>query len=160
MASDILRTFKCYPKLFEEKSLSYNFIEISESLSKLQWENLTDKKHKSKRIINKACEDFYHSSNKDNISLYWYRSIDHMNLRSDNFNGCTIFLAYEFFDALPIHKFVKIENTWKEIFIDVKNENELQFVVLPNSSLATALISVSLLVPLNHLTQLSFYITF
>ena len=47
------------------------------------------------------------------------------------FVGFTFFIAHEFFDALPIHKFVKVDSeivgsdkkSWREILIDIKVRN-------------------------------------
>ena len=36
--------------------------------------------------------------------------------------------ANEFFDALPIHQFIKINNNWHERLIDLDLNNNLQFI--------------------------------
>ena len=33
--------------------------------------------------------------------------------------GFSMFLAHEFFDALPVHKLVKVEEEWREVLVDV-----------------------------------------
>lgn len=136
MASDILRSLKCFPNIFNDCNLSFHFIEISESLSQLQFKTLSCQgENKSKALSGNG--DYYLHSAHQNLPLYWYKSLDHMDLQSDNYSGCTIFLAYEFFDALPIHKFVKTDKGWKEVFIDVDDdEDKLKFTVLPNITLA------------------------
>ena len=56
--------------------------------------------------------------------IYWYSRIE------DVPNGFSFYLAHEFFDALPIHKFVKTKDGhWREILIDIDEQsNKLRFV--------------------------------
>ena len=42
--------------------------------------------------------------------------------------GPKIFLANEFFDALPIKQFFKINNKWYEKYVDLSDKNNLKFV--------------------------------
>ena len=42
-------------------------------------------------------------------------------------NGFSMLYANEFFDALPIHQFVKVNNNWHERLIDINSNNELYF---------------------------------
>lgn len=41
----------------------------------------------------------------------------------------SLYLAHEFFDALPIHKYQKTENGFKEILIDVDEQNNFKYVL-------------------------------
>ncbi len=43
-------------------------------------------------------------------------------------NGFSMLYANEFFDALPIHQFIKINNNWHERLIDIDSNNDLQFI--------------------------------
>ena len=55
--------------------------------------------------------------------VYWYPRVE------DVPKGFTFYLAHEFFDALPINKFTKTEeHEWREVLIDIDNNNELRFV--------------------------------
>ena len=56
--------------------------------------------------------------------IYWYSRIE------DVPKGFSFYLAHEFFDALPIHKFVKTKDGhWREILIDIDEQNnKLRFV--------------------------------
>ena len=44
-----------------------------------------------------------------------------------NYKNPTIFLANEFFDALPIKQFFKKQNDWYEKFVDLTNPKEAKF---------------------------------
>ena len=43
-------------------------------------------------------------------------------------NGFLMLYANEFFDALPIHQFIKINNNWHERLIDLDLNNNLEFI--------------------------------
>ncbi len=43
-------------------------------------------------------------------------------------NGPNIFIANEFFDALPIKQFFKIKKKWTERYVDLANKNDIKFV--------------------------------
>jgi cyclopropane-fatty-acyl-phospholipid synthase len=45
-----------------------------------------------------------------------------------NFKDPTIFLANEFFDALPIKQFFKRQDNWYERFVDLTNPKEAKFI--------------------------------
>ena len=46
----------------------------------------------------------------------------------ENFKDPTIFLANEFFDALPIKQFFKRQDEWYERFVDLTNPKEAKFI--------------------------------
>ena len=43
-------------------------------------------------------------------------------------NGFSMLYANEFFDALPIHQFIKVNDNWHERLIDINSNNELHFI--------------------------------
>jgi NADH dehydrogenase [ubiquinone] 1 alpha subcomplex assembly factor 7 len=49
-------------------------------------------------------------------------------------NGFLMIYANEFFDALPIHQFTKVNNNWHERLIDINSNNDLQFIYDKNPS--------------------------
>ncbi|XP_025161320.1 protein arginine methyltransferase NDUFAF7 homolog, mitochondrial isoform X2 [Harpegnathos saltator] len=56
------------------------------------------------------------------VKMYWYYSIN------DVPRNFSIFVAHEFFDALPIHKFQKTDKGWREVLVDIVQEtNEERF---------------------------------
>lgn len=42
--------------------------------------------------------------------------------------GFTMLYANEFFDALPIHQFIKVNDKWHERLIDIDSKNDLRFI--------------------------------
>nr|VZH94979.1 unnamed protein product [Spirometra erinaceieuropaei] len=51
---------------------------------------------------------------KPNPSIHWHSSLDEIPQ-----GRCSYYLAHEFFDALPIHRFQKVDGKWHEVFVDV-----------------------------------------
>lgn len=70
---------------------------------------------------------------KTGIPIFWYRDIQ------DVPPGYSFYLAHEFFDALPIHKFQRTEKGWREVLVDIDPEvpDQLRFVLSPSSTPAT-----------------------
>nr|XP_005994021.1 PREDICTED: NADH dehydrogenase [ubiquinone] complex I, assembly factor 7 [Latimeria chalumnae] len=60
-------------------------------------------------------------------------------LTSDVLRGYAFYLAHEFFDALPIHKFQKTEKGWREVLIDLDPQvpHNLRFVLAPSPTMAS-----------------------
>ncbi|MDC0235410.1 SAM-dependent methyltransferase [Candidatus Pelagibacter sp.] len=68
--------------------------------------------------------DFLINNQKENLKLEkisWIKDIKQVNSHP------TIFLANEFFDALPIKQFFKKKENWIERFVDLKEENKAEF---------------------------------
>jgi len=68
--------------------------------------------------------DFLINKQKGNLKLEkisWIKDIKQVNSHP------TIFLANEFFDALPIKQFFKKKENWIERFVDLKGENKAEF---------------------------------
>ena len=59
--------------------------------------------------------------------VFWINSIDNLK------NGPNIFLANEFFDALPIKQFIKKKNKWFEKKIKVLRNNNLELIDKPTN---------------------------
>lgn len=63
-----------------------------------------------------------------NVNVFWHddlRSVPKGMIRYLIFQDYyTIFMAHEFFDALPVHKFQKTEKGWREVFVDIDESSE------------------------------------
>lgn len=102
--------------------ISLHLVEVSPHLSQLQARRLCCQYRNCEQT-----EDERHYCRGETLSgipVLWYDKIE------DVPPHFSIVLAHEFFDALPIHKFQKSDNKWREIMIDfdVKTE-KYQFVV-------------------------------
>ena len=146
LANDIVQTFQHFrQKIFGTTRMSFHFVEVSETLSKIQFNNLCGKRLDWNEVggdwESNVKEECYQSgmSKFGDIEMHWHRDLD-----SVPDDGFTFFLAHEFFDALPIHKFVQTDKGWREIYVDVKpgSDNTLHFTQLPEATLATKLIKV------------------
>ncbi len=72
------------------------------------------------------------------VDIDWHENF------SDIPNGPAVFLANEFFDALPVRQFEKGEKGWAERFVDIEPDGEgLRFVLQPDEA-ATALMPSNL----------------
>ena len=59
--------------------------------------------------------------NLKNEKIIWTQDLE------ENYKDPTIFLANEFFDALPIKQFFKRQDDWYEKFVDLKNPKDVKF---------------------------------
>ena len=60
-----------------------------------------------------------------------YRKVQWLNNLDELDNLPCIFIANEFFDALPIKQFVKIENKWHERYVKFISKNKSKFLDIP-----------------------------
>ena len=56
-----------------------------------------------------------------NFKVKWIKNLNEIN------ENPTIFVANEFFDALPIKQFFKIKNQWTERYVDIERNNKFKF---------------------------------
>lgn len=84
-------------------NISVHLVEVSPTLSLIQAKNLcktiTEYDTKINESKNNPINYYREGITEDEIKVYWYDSI------KDVPKNFSIFLAHEFFDALPIHKF-------------------------------------------------------
>ncbi|XP_017756410.1 PREDICTED: NADH dehydrogenase [ubiquinone] complex I, assembly factor 7 homolog isoform X2 [Eufriesea mexicana] len=139
LIKDILRVFKQFRSL---NDISIHLIEISPILSQIQAKNLckTIIEHNTKVSEYKHNPVTYYKEGitEDGVKLYWYYSV------KDVPKNFSIFLAHEFFDALPIHKFQKTNRGWSEVLVDIiqgSNEEKFCYVLSKTSTPATFYIS-------------------
>lgn len=129
LADDVLRVFKQFPQLPLD-TLTLHLVEVSPNMSDVQHTTLTGQ---HKRAADDATDGIldripYRSAKtKAGIPVSWYTSLSQVP------TGFTCFLAHEFFDALPIHKFQKTSSSWREIMVDTDENrgDELRFVLSP-----------------------------
>ena len=123
LMQDILRTMlKLVPN--ELQDVSVHFVETSPVLTKIQEARLCgyfhnkpekpevdDGKNSSNQNV------IHHAISKHGPPVRWYTRL------ADVPTGFSFFIANEFFDALPIHQFVKDPNSksWEEVLVDLDN---------------------------------------
>lgn len=122
-----------YKQFKSLNNISVHLVEISPTLSLIQAKNLCKTITEYDTKINESKSNpvnYYREGiTEDGIKIYWYNSI------KDVPKNFSIFLAHEFFDALPIHKFQKTDRGWCEVLVDIiQGSNEEKFCyVLSNA---------------------------
>ncbi|XP_062407467.1 protein arginine methyltransferase NDUFAF7, mitochondrial [Sardina pilchardus] len=138
LASDILRVFSQLKTVLTGASISVHLVEVSPKLSQVQAQCLTGDQSQVSASENEPA--YRTGTTSTGLPISWYRRID------DVPQGFSIFLAHEFFDALPVHKFQKTEKGWREVMVDIDpaapdGVDKLRFVLLPSPSLASAVLT-------------------
>uniref|UniRef100_A0A8I3PDW7 Protein arginine methyltransferase NDUFAF7 n=1 Tax=Canis lupus familiaris TaxID=9615 RepID=A0A8I3PDW7_CANLF len=105
--------------------ISIHMVEVSEKLSEIQALTLTEEKIPLER--NAGSSVYMKGVTKSGIPISWYRDLH------DVPKGYSFYLAHEFFDVLPVHKFQKTPQGWREVFIDIDPQvsDKLRFVLAP-----------------------------
>jgi len=118
LMSDMTRALRTFEQT--RGNLQLRFVEISPRLKEIQKQSIS---HEPDLIENSE----------------WHPTFESLD---ENRSGFTAFLAHEFLDALPIHKFVRDPTThqWRELLIDYSPEEELRYCISRNPSLSTRLL--------------------
>lgn len=92
-----------FKKLNLSNKISIHLIEISPVLSAIQAKKLCTESRDIEPVVNEdqknAVTHYKEGVTREGVKVYWYHSIN------DVPRKFSIFVAQEFFDALPIHKF-------------------------------------------------------
>lgn len=165
LAEDLLRVFRQFPDLRDLVSL--HLVEVSPALSQMQSERLTGKSETPPMTTNggpvqhnsEMSQNFSENSRslgayRQGVTKYgakvsWYRALE------DVPKGLSFFLAHEFLDALPVHKFQKTERGWCEVLVDINDSSDgkspFHFVLSPGRTAAsTAFLQVPETDPRDH----------
>ncbi|KAK2186501.1 hypothetical protein NP493_198g04009 [Ridgeia piscesae] len=152
LADDMLRVFAKFEGIRDAVSL--HMVEVSPKLSEMQQEKLsgipvsphnTDAKEGRPSVTSEnqssmtdaeamASSDSHYRNcqSKHGVPVSWYRGLQ------DVPRGFSFFVAHEFFDALPVHKFQKRDGHWREVMVDVdyspNAEHHLRFVLSQQST--------------------------
>jgi NADH dehydrogenase [ubiquinone] 1 alpha subcomplex assembly factor 7 len=117
LSKDILRVFR---QLGMSNKLSLHLVEVSPILSEIQKKNLCSMEVKKEDKIDSVGKYYKKGVTADNVKVFWYKSI------VDIPEGFSIFIAQEFFDALPIYKFQKTKDGWFEVLVDIDPTNKIE----------------------------------
>ena len=129
LMSDLLRGVAPFRSFVA--ALEVSLVEVSPVLRRLQWQALG--------CVGEWTEATTEGVTDRQVKVSWHRSLDEIS------TGCsappTLYLAHEFFDALPVHQFHKGERTWCEILVaesEAKNDPfHFRMVLSPGPTPAT-----------------------
>ncbi|CAH1765813.1 10323_t:CDS:2, partial [Entrophospora sp. SA101] len=96
LLDDILRALSKFKECYNSIT-RVNLVEVSQEMRKIQYSKLCEKGNKQ----------------DDRIEFNWYNSFEEIP------DLWSMVIAHEFFDALPIHRFEKTDNCWREYLVDV-----------------------------------------
>ncbi|XP_044763454.1 protein arginine methyltransferase NDUFAF7 homolog, mitochondrial [Coccinella septempunctata] len=123
LSEDILRVFGQFKSL---SSCSLSLVEVSPYLSKLQGQRLC---LQSNNVSIPSSPFYKEGIAQEGVQVKWYKRLEDV---PDIFS---IVIAHEFFDALPIHKFQKTENGYREVLIDIdQEEGKFRYVISCNET--------------------------
>ncbi|KAJ6215730.1 hypothetical protein RDWZM_010230 [Blomia tropicalis] len=119
LTSDIARVMSQFE--MTKDCCQFFLIEISTHLQQIQekqiCKRLFDDEKRIASIVRQYQNDGqYRATTHYGQPITWYQHLDRLSYSNDGF---TVFIANEFFDALPIYKFVKLDNKWREMLIDI-----------------------------------------
>ncbi|XP_063504879.1 protein arginine methyltransferase NDUFAF7, mitochondrial isoform X3 [Pongo pygmaeus] len=134
LVGDILRVFTQLGSVLKNCDISVHLVEVSQKLSEIQALTLTEEKVPLER--NAGSPVYMKGVTKSGIPVSWYRDLQ------DVPKGYSFYLAHEFFDVLPVHKFQKTPQGWREVFVDIDPQvsDKLRFVLAPSATPAEAFI--------------------
>ncbi|PZC74298.1 hypothetical protein B5X24_HaOG207990 [Helicoverpa armigera] len=112
---DILRVLNCFD--YKPQDLSLHLVEISSTMQSVQANRLCI----SHREVDIALPHNYEGETVSGIKVYWYNDLKKV---PTNFSW---YIAHEFFDVLPIHKFEKTDDGWRELLIDLDGQDKLYY---------------------------------
>ncbi|XP_013851668.2 protein arginine methyltransferase NDUFAF7, mitochondrial isoform X1 [Sus scrofa] len=134
LSGDILRVFSQLGSVLKNCDISIHLVEVSQKLSEIQALTLTEEKVPLEREAGSPV--YMKGVTKSGIPISWYRDLQ------DVPKGYSFYLAHEFFDVLPVHKFQKTPQGWREVLIDIDPQvsDKLRFVLAPCATPAEAFI--------------------
>lgn len=134
LTADILRVFSQLGSVLKTCAISIHLVEVSQKLSEIQALTLAEEKVPLERDAESLV--YMKGVTKSGIPISWYRDL------KDVPEGYSLYLAHEFFDVLPVHKFQKTPRGWREVFVDVDPQasDKLRFVLAPCATPAEAFI--------------------
>ncbi|XP_049726568.1 protein arginine methyltransferase NDUFAF7, mitochondrial isoform X2 [Elephas maximus indicus] len=128
------KVFSQLGSVLKNSDISVHLVEVSQKLSEIQAATLTEEKVPLER--NAGSPVYMKGISKSGIPISWYRDLQ------DVPKGHSFYLAHEFFDVLPVHKFQKTPQGWREVLVDIDPQvsDKLRFVLAPCATPAEAFI--------------------
>ncbi|KAI8368355.1 S-adenosyl-L-methionine-dependent methyltransferase [Choanephora cucurbitarum] len=123
LMSDMLRTWSQFPQFYKTLT-DVHLVEASPGLRKMQRAALVQGSNESDVIRvegNKEEAAIETIQRPDGIKVSWHDAIE---VVPDQWS---FVMAHEFFDALPIHGFEKVDSEWRELMVDIDDSEESEF---------------------------------
>ncbi|KAG0085483.1 NADH dehydrogenase [ubiquinone] complex I, assembly factor 7 [Podila epicladia] len=131
---DMLRAASRF-KEFRKAISGVHLVEASPGLRKLQRQTLCDIPISEEQIGGGSREGITSAQRADGLQISWHDVFD------DLPGECSLIVAHEFFDALPIYKFEKTTEGWRELVVDLEEDESspyhLRFVLAPGPTQAS-----------------------
>lgn len=124
---------RVFAKFDLSDKFSLHLVEISPYLSELQAKRLCCQHTETEKEDMDKVPYYRKGESVSGIKVYWYRSLEHVP------KSFSIYLAHEFFDALPVHKFQREDNKWREILVDIDKTKEDTFQLVTSTSVTPML---------------------
>ncbi|GMM31158.1 hypothetical protein DAMA08_039030 [Martiniozyma asiatica (nom. inval.)] len=128
LMADIIRTMQRFIK--NKNPIEIVFIEKSEVLIYEQYKTLCDAEFSGLTKV----DEFTHTAiSKWGNKITWLKDDKPEFKRDPSYMNFVV--AHEFFDALPMNRFVKTEKGWREYLVDIRHESKKD--ILPNVTTTT-----------------------
>ncbi|KAF8962814.1 NADH dehydrogenase [ubiquinone] complex I, assembly factor 7 [Entomortierella lignicola] len=131
---DMLRAASRF-KEFRTAISGVHLIEASPGLRRVQREKLCGIPISEEQADGGSREGITSAVRQDGLQILWH------DVFNDLPNECSFIVAHEFFDALPIYKFEKTEEGWRELVVDLEDDPastyHLRFVLAPGPTQAS-----------------------
>ncbi|KAG0026620.1 NADH dehydrogenase [ubiquinone] complex I, assembly factor 7 [Podila clonocystis] len=131
---DMLRAASRF-KEFKKAISGVHLVEASPGLRKLQRQTLCGIPISEEQVGGGSREGITSAQRPDGLQISWHDVFD------DLPGECSLIVAHEFFDALPIYKFERTAEGWRELVVDLEEDESspyhLRFVLAPGPTQAS-----------------------
>ncbi|KAG0051895.1 NADH dehydrogenase [ubiquinone] complex I, assembly factor 7 [Gryganskiella cystojenkinii] len=131
---DMLRAVSRF-KEFKNAISGVHLIEASPGLRKVQREKLCGIPISEEQVGGGSREGITSAVRPDGLQISWHDVFD------DLPGECSMIVAHEFFDALPIYKFERTKDGWRELVVDLEEDPastyHFKFVLAPGPTQAS-----------------------
>lgn len=135
---DLSRVF--HQLKLKPEQLSFSLVEVSPFLKLVQQATVCHNLEKTRANIAEYMEKgLYTSKTAYGQQITWYRSLDQLPPPEDKHecDGFTVFVANEYFDALPIYKFHRRHHRWHELLVGQEVGGKLKWTISPGDTPAS-----------------------
>lgn len=116
LMADLLRGTAAFPDF--TAALSVDMVEISPVLRLKQQQKLLGGKHDNTAVGSSSTQSI---ATPTGVTMQWHRDLEEV---PEAWDGPTVYIAHEFFDALPVHQFQRAGRTWRERLVDEAPPND------------------------------------